>query len=570
MNNIFIQLAIILGLSSALGFITYKLKLPLLIAYLLGGVLLSTVALFDVSQTVVLTFLPEIGIAFVLFLVGMELDLRQLKSFGLPIVIAGVLQIIITSTVGAFIAQSFGMSLIESIYLGIGLSFSSTIVVVKLLIEGRNLDSLYGKLSVGILLLEDILAVVVLLGLTAAPTASVFNLGITQALPLLAFAGKVFILLTFAIILSRYILSSLFRAVSESGELLFLTALAWCFIYTSFAQLLGFSVLIGAFLAGVALANSPYHFQIQGKVRPMRDFFVALFFVFLGTKVDFSQIQATYTLILIFTLYAVFVKPVIFLLILGSFGFRKHTLFHTSINLSQISEFSLIILVVGFNFGLLGSGALTVIATSAVLSIIISSLLISKSSVIYKTVSSALGFFERKKPHFIEGGEKIALEDHVVLIGSHQVGEHLVRFFEKEKIPFIVLDFNPYQVEKLTESRMPVIFGDMGDPEVLELLNLEKAKMVISTVPDIHDNKLLIEDLKNMHPGVPVIVRSDSVRDAKNLYKFGASFVYIPDVVSGEYLVDMLRSHLGDRGYFKERPKIEMGKLSHKNLSWQG
>lgn len=570
MDNIFTQLAIILGLASVLGFVTHRLKLPLLIAYLLGGVILSTVAIFDIRSTQALTFLPEIGIAFVLFLVGMELDLRQLKSFGTPILVAGILQIIITSTVGTFIAQSFGMSLIEAVYLGLGLSFSSTVVVVKLLIDGRNLDSLYGKLSVGILLLEDVLAVVILLGLTASPTSSVFNLGLTQALPILSFSGKVFILLTFAIILSRYILSSLFRAVSESGELLLLTALAWCFIYTSFAQILGFSTLIGAFLAGVALANSPYHYQIQGKVRPMRDFFVALFFVFLGTKVDFSQIQSTYQLILIFTLYAVFIKPVIFLLILGSFGFRKHTLFHTSINLSQISEFSLIILVVGFNFGLVGPGALTVIATSAVLSIIISSFLISRSSSIYKVLSSALGFFERRKPHFVEGGVKTDLENHVVLIGSHQVGENLVRFFEKEKISFIVLDFNPYQVEKLAKDQVPVIFGDMGDPEVLELLNLQKARMIISTVPDIHDNKLLIEDLKSMGVNIPVIIRSDSIKEAKNLYKFGASFVYIPDVVSGEYLVDMLRMHLSDRDYFHQRPKIELEKLSKKTLAWQG
>lgn len=570
MDNIFTQFAVILGLVSVLGFIILRLKLPLLIAYLLGGVILSTVAIFDVGSIQALTFLPEIGIAFVLFLVGMELDLRQLKSFGMPILVAGILQIIITSTVGTFIAQSFGMSLIEAVYLGLGLSFSSTVVVVKLLIEGRNLDSLYGKLSVGILLLEDVLAVVILLGLTASPTSSVFNLGLTQALPILSFSGKVFILLTFAIILSRYILSSLFRAVSESGELLFLTALAWCFIYTSFAQILGFSTLIGAFLAGVALANSPYHYQIQGKVRPMRDFFVALFFVFLGTKVDFSQVQNTYQLILIFTFYAVFIKPIIFLLILGSFGFRKHTLFHTSINLSQISEFSLIILVVGFNFGLVGSAALTVIATSAVLSIIISSFLISRSSNIYKVLSSALGFFERRKPHFVEEGIKTDLENHVVLIGSHQVGENLVRFFEKEKIPFLVLDFNPFQVEKLAKEEIPVIFGDMGDPEVLNLLNLEKAKMVISTVPDIHDNKLLIEGLKNMHTTIAVIVRSDSVKEAKNLYKFGASFVYIPDVVSGEYLVDMLRTHLSDRDYFHQRPKIELQKLSRKTLAWQG
>ncbi|MBI2020240.1 cation:proton antiporter [Candidatus Daviesbacteria bacterium] len=562
MDNIFIQLAIILGLASVLGFITHKFKLPLLIAYLIGGLIIAIIGIFDIKTSAALSFLPEIGIAFVLFLVGMELDLRQLKSLGTPIIVSGLLQIVITSILGTFIAQSFNFSLVESIYLGIGLSFSSTIVVVKLLIEKNTLDSLYGKLSVGILLLEDLLAVVILLGLTSF-NSSIFHLGLTELFPLLSFAGKVVILLSFAILLSKYILGSLFKAVSSSGELLFLTALAWCFIYITFAQSLGFSVLIGAFLAGVALANSPYHFQIQGKVKPMRDFFVALFFVYLGTRVDFSQIQSTFLLILVFTTYAVIFKPVLFLLILGSFGFKKHPLFQTAINLSQISEFSLIILLVGLSEGIVSQSALTVIAASGVLSIIISSVVISKSNRLYKQLAFLISFFERGERHLVEGVDTKTLEDHVVLLGSHNVGAQLIRFFRRERIPFIVLDFNPYQVEKLAKEGIPVVFGDMGDPEVLDFLNLHKAILIISTVPDIHDNKLLIEDLKNMRLGIPIIVRAESLEEAKDLYKFGASFVYIPDIVSGEFLVQTLKDHMKDREYFKERPRIELEKLSH-------
>lgn len=568
MDNIFIQLAIILAVASIMGLVTIRLKLPLLIAYLLGGLLIASMAFFDVKQSQALSFLPEIGIAFVLFLVGMELDLRQLKSFGFPIIVAGILQVVISSVLGTFIAQSFGFKLIESIYLGIGLSFSSTIVVVKLLLEKNDLDSLYGKLSVGILLLEDLLAVVILLGLTSV-SSSVFNLGLTLTFPILAFMGKVALLLAFGLILNKFILGRLFKAVSSSGELLFLTALAWCFIYTSLAQLIGFSVLIGAFLAGVALANSPYHYQIQGKVKPMRDFFVALFFVYLGTKVNFGLISSTYLLIMAFTLYSIVVKPIIFLLILGTFGFRKHTLFHTAINLSQISEFSLIILLVGLTHGLVSETALVVIASSGVLSIIISSLMISNSARIYKRLSFVMGFFERKKRHFLEETAKSQLKDHVVLIGSHQVGESIIRFLQKEQVSLLALDFNPYQVDKLTSAGVPTIFGDMSDPEVLDLLNLSQARIIISTVPDKHDNKLLIEELKNRQLHIPVIIRSDSIKDAKELYKFGASFVFVPDVVSGEFLVDMLEAHLNDKEYFKQRSKIELEKLSKKTLAWE-
>lgn len=567
MNNIFIQLAIILGLSSALGFITYKFKLPLLIAYLIGGLLIALVGFFDVGTSAALSFLPEIGIAFLLFLVGMELDLREIRSFGKPIILVGVLQIFITTILGTFIAQSFGFDLVESIYLGVGLSFSSTIVVVKLLLEKKDLRSLYGKLSIGILLLEDLLAVVILLGLTS--TTSSLGTGLTEVLPILVFLGKVLILFSVALILNHYILGTLFKAISESTELLFLTALAWCFIFISFAIFLGFSVLIGAFLAGVALASSPYHFQIQGKVKPIRDFFVTLFFVYLGTKVNFAHFNQTYLLISIFTLYAVIVKPVVFMLLLGTLGFRKHTMFHTAINLSQISEFSLIILLVGLNERIVTQEALTVIATSGVASIIISALMISHSSRIYGFVNHWIGFFERKNIYHFGGSNLKELSDHVVVIGAHRIGGEIVRFLKREKHRLLVLDFNPHQVELLLAEGIPVIYGDMGDPEVMDILNLEKAKMVISTSQDIDDNKALLEDLKVRNINIPVIVRAETIKEAHSLYKAGADYVIIPDVLAGDLLLGMLKEHLNEKSFFKDRPRIELEKLSRKILAWE-
>lgn len=565
MNNIFVQLAIILTLSSGLGFIIYKLKLPLLIAYLIGGLLLSAAATFDISKSLALSFLPDIGIAFVLFLVGMELDLREIKNFGKQILTAGFLQVIITATLGTFIAQSFGFTLQEAMLLGIGLSFSSTLVVVKLLLDRKDLTSLYGKLSVGVLLLEDLLAVIILLVLSS----SSLTLAGSNFMPLFVFLFKVIILFAIALVTNRYILSVVFKAVSDSGELLFLTALAWCFGFITIAILMGFSVLIGAFLAGVALASSPYHFQIQGKIKPMRDFFTALFFVYLGTRVDFSLSHISILpLIVFFSLYAVLVKPLIFLLLFGIFGFRKHTMFQTAINLSQVSEFSLIILLVGFKSGIVGQSALTVIALSSVISFIVSSLMISHSNLIYKFVSSAISFFERRKHPVLEKEQESKLSDHVVVVGAHRVGGEIVRFLKKEKHPIVVLDFNPHQVEILLSQEIPVIYGDASDPEVLDLLNLELAKMIISTSPDLESNKTLLEDLKLRNINAPTIIRAETIKDAQSLYKRGADFVILPEVMAGDMLLDTLRDHLNDKSYFKERPRIEMEKLSRKTLSW--
>lgn len=559
MNNIFVQLAIILGLSSILGFITYKLKLPLLIAYLTCGLMLAAASAFDVSKSLALSFLPDIGIAFVLFLVGMELDLREIKNFGKQILTAGLLQVIITATLGTYFAQMFGFNTREAMFLGVGLAFSSTLVVVKLLLDRKDLTSLYGKLSVGILLLEDLLAVLILLGMTSA----------TPTLNPSIFLAKVVVLFAIAILTNRYILSWIFKAVSDSSELLFLTALAWCFGFVTLSMLMGFSVIIGAFLAGVALASSPYHFQIQGKIKPMRDFFTALFFVYLGTRVNFSPGNLSILpLIFIFAAYAVLIKPLIFLLLFGAFGFRKHTMFQASINLSQVSEFSLIILLVGFKTGLVSQTTLTVIALSSVVSFIASSLMISQSKRIYKLVSSAVSFFERRKHLLLEKESDAKISGHVVVVGAHRVGGEIVRFFKREKRPLVVLDFNPHQVEALLAQEIPVIYGDMSDPEVLDILNLGEAELIISTSPDLEGNKTLLEDLKLRKVNVPVIVRAETIKDAQGLYKAGADFVIIPEVMAGDLLLDTLKDHINDKSYFKDRPRIELEKLSRKTLAW--
>lgn len=566
MDNIFIQLAIILGLASSLGYITYKFKLPILVAYLVGGLILASVAVFDIKTSEALSFLPEIGIAFVLFLIGMELDLREIKSLGVPIVLAGLLQLIITSLAGFIFSQTFGFSTAESVYLGIGLSFSSTVVVIKLLLEKKSLTSLYGKLSIGILLLEDLLAVLILLGLTVSP--SIFNLGLQQVLPILTFILKVCLLFAAGLILNRFVLPAIFRAVSASSELLFLTALSFLFIYVSFAITLGFSVVIGAFLAGVALASSPYHYHIQGRVKPLRDFFVALFFVYLGTQAKFNDLGAVYPLVIIFTFYSLAIKPLIFLLVLGGFGFRKHTMFQTAVNLSQISEFSLIIMLIGVQSGVVSSGALTVITLSLIISTIFSSIMVAHSNIIYRFIKKFVSLFEKKNfQHDLETQTADTLEGHVVVIGAHKVGGEIVRFLKREKKSLVVLDFNPTQVEALLASGIQVIYGDMADPEVLDILSLEKAKIIISTAPDPEDNKTLLEDLRLRKISVPTIARAETVKQAKDLYRLGADFVIIPDLLAGDFLLNILRDHLEGSSFFKDRPRIELDKLSHKTLS---
>ena len=541
MDNIFSQLAVVLLLSSFFGFVVLRLKLPLVVAYLLAGVSLSFVAFFD-PHSPVLEVLPEIGIAFVLFLIGMELDLREIKSLGKPIIFSSIGQIAVSTFAGFAIARLLGFNPTESVYLGLGLSFSSTVVVIKLLLEKHDLTSLYGKLSIGILLVEDLVAITILMLLTVSNSA--LHTGLQQSFPFVTLALKAVALFALTFVFSKYVLEKIFKAVAKSVELLFLTAITWCFIFTSIAQLAGFSVVIGAFLAGVALASSPYHLQIQGKIKPLRDFFVTLFFVYLGSQANPKDLLTAWPTILVFTVFALALKPFIYTLILGRFGFRKHTLFQTALNLSQVSEFSLVLLLVGLKLGNTSPKALSVMAIVAVLSIITSSILIYYSRKIYTILSPIIGFFEHKtKTHFMEAKGADGLSDHIVIIGAHRIGRPLVRYIAREKIPFVVMDFNPHIVEDLKEKNINVVYGDIGDPDMYDYLHLETAKLIVSTASSMSDNELLLEECKRRKSPAKILVRALDSEHAKALKELGADFVMQPEKVSGMFLVSQLKKH---------------------------
>jgi Kef-type K+ transport system membrane component KefB len=541
MNDIFAQLAAVLGLSALFGYFVYRFKLPLLVAYLLVGVAISAATAFQFKNSLVAP-LPYIGIAFVLFLIGMELDFREIKAFGKTILITCLSQVLITAIAGVTLANLFGFKGLEAQYLGLGLSFSSTVVVVKMLLERKDLTSLYGKLAIGITLIEDIAALVVLMYLSVSDTT--FILSSQESLLLGSVIVKALLLTLTAIFFSKFILTRIFKAISSSAELIFLTALTWCFVYIALAMSLGFSIVIGAFLAGLALASSPFHYHISGKVKPLRDFFLVIFFVYLGSQVGFVSALNNLTLIICFTVYALLVKPIIFMLILGTFGFRKHTIFQTAISLSQISEFSLIILILGVDKKIVSESALSVMALTVTFTIICSSIIIANSKRIYHLLRPVLGFFERKnKFNKLEDRVEEPMEDHVVLIGANRVGGPIVDFLKKQEIPFLVLDFDPKVVERLNRRGIKAIYGDLGDTELLDSLNLESAKLIISTASDLADNKLLLSELKRKRSLAKVVVRVSDDSEISELKRRGADYVIFPEDVSADFLVNQLKHH---------------------------
>lgn len=542
MENIFSQLAVALSLSSLIGFVTLKFKLPLVVAYLLAGVVISVLSLIDPGHSPVFEALPEIGIAFVLFLIGMELDLREIKSLGMPIIFSALGQIFVSTLAGFVIATTLGFGPGVSLYLGLGLAFSSTVVVVKMLLEKRELASLHGKLSIGILLIEDLVAIVVLMFISVSESA--LGLGLQQSLPIITLILKAIGLFILTFLLSRFVLERIFDAVAKSVELLFLTAITWCFVFTTLAVVSGFSVVIGAFLAGVALASSPYHLQIQGKIKPLRDFFLTLFFVYLGLQANILDVLGYWPIILAFTVFAIVIKPLLYMFLLGAFGFRKHTIFQTGLNLSQVSEFSLVVLLVGVQAGLASQESLSVMAAVAICSIILSSIFISNSKRIYNIFKEFVVIFEHhSKIHLFETRQIEDLDDHVVVIGADQIGGPVVNYLHREKISVIVLDFNPHIVQAYRNRGVNIIYGDAGDPEILEGLQLGKSKLIISTANDLTDNEMIILEAKKRKSQATIVVRASDKEHAAILTELGADYVILPEQVSGDFLLSHLKLH---------------------------
>lgn len=540
MDNLFLAFTLVLGMATLFSLLARFLRIPLIVAYIFTGVVLTTFGTPIIRETPVLHFLPEIGIAFLLFLIGMELDYREMLKVGKGAVIASFVQLSLSGIAGFAMALLLGFTREQGVYIGIALAFSSTIAVVKLLAERHDESSLHGRLSVGILLLEDLLAIVVLMFLSLSTSA--LSIGLTNSLPLVSLILKSLFFFSLTMYVARYILPSIVSYIAHSTELLFLSAIALCFSWISLAHLLGFSMEIGAFLAGLALASSPYRLQIAGRIKPLRDFFIALFFINLGAGANLLDVATHPTPFLLFTSYAIVVKPLIFMIVLSALGYRKHSTFLTSINLTQISEFSLIVLSAGQVLGIVDSSLLSTFALVGAVSIALSSILIIHSKTLYKLVYPLITHLERDKSIATVALKKEPeLKNHIIVVGCHQSGGKVVEYIaEKQGDQLVAVDFNPEIVKELAGKGIRVVFGDISDPDIVDEVNVKAAKLIVSTVRDFDDNHLLLLEAKRKNHDAFVILAAQTEEDAEKLKKKGADKVIIPLALEGQHIVNFL------------------------------
>lgn len=552
--SLLFELSMLMIIATFFAYIVKLIRQPLIPAYIITGIILGPSVLGLVSDSTLIRTMSEIGIVFLLFIVGMEMDLKKLKKVGFASVIVGCVQVALSFFLGYVVASLLGFDSFNAIFLGLVVAFSSTMVVIKLLSDRDEIDTLHGRLLIGILLVQDVLVI------AAMPfISSMTAFSITIAVKLLIATA---LLGLFAYLFSRFAIFRIFKFAAKSEELLFLLSLSICFLFVLLAYYFGFSIAIGAFVAGLTLANLPYHFDIIGRVSPLKDFFSTIFFVSLGMQFVLVGFKEMLWPVLALLAIIILLKPIIVTLMLSILGYGRHTPFITGSLLGQTSEFSLIIIIAASSFITKSVFSLTIILT--VLTITLTTYILKFDERIYSLFSHRLAFLEKlsiKKQEELEYQEPNK-KTSIVLVGCDRMGNVILNnLIKRLKRGLLVIDSNPEVISSLIRKKIQCMYGDISNMALLKRVHFPQARILISTIPNEEDNKRLIKYAKSKNKNITVIVTAERLQEALDLYEAGADFVMLPRIVSGERLSLILDKQLEDGKHIRNIRKEHLRHL---------
>lgn len=532
-QNIFFDISILLGITVTIACVVRFLRQPMLIAYIIAGIIAGPLFLGLIGQndSTFSTF-GQLGVILLLFMVGLSLNVSHIKTIGKTAIIVGLTQIIFTASIGTLIARMFHFSLLSAIYLGVAMTFSSTIIIVKLLSDKKDTETMYGRYVLGLMVVQDIVAILLMVALTSLGDSSVF---LGEHLGILVLKGLA--LLAFVYVMSRYALSWVLDQVARSSEFLFIFTLSWCFWLASILHWVGFSLEIGAIIAGITLGSSKYQPEIASRIKPLRDFFIVVFFIILGTQMMVANIGAVLVPGIIFSLFILFGNPFI---LYYSFRLRKFTRrnsFLAGVTAAQVSEFGFILLLGGMQIGHIGNMELQIFTLVALITIFVSSYVITYSEQLYRFLIPVFRLFGHDKNQQKEIGKK---NFDAWVFGYHRIGWKIAQVLAEENISYAVVDYNPEVVAKLRRQRIHAYFGDVADVEFLETLNFEKTKLIISTIPSLDDQTTLISYIRRSNKRICIIGNLYDMDRAKEMYKAGADFVMMPHLLGGQWISEVL------------------------------
>lgn len=535
MESIFLQVGTVTIAAAVLAIVARVLGQPIILAYIIAGILLGASGLNVIPNAHLAQDISTIGIIFLLFLVGLELDIGKIKELGTVVMVAGFAQMLVIGAGGYIVTLLLGYGPVVAAYFGLAVAFSSTAVVLKRLGDRHELSSLYAKVTIGILLLQDVIAIVALMIISSAGRGHLDP----AMFGLFALKGALLLVGTYAF--TRWLLGPLFFYLAKSTELLFMTSLGWAFLFAILAEVLGFSKEIGAFLAGLSLATLPYNFEIIGRVRPLKDFFLVIFFVVLGLQVSWPVVLHNAPLLIGLSVLVVVGKPLLTSVAMLRLGYPKRPSYLTGSSLGQMSEFSLLVVLLGASFGHLSQEIVALTAALLVLTITLNTYWNAASKVLYPAVSRPMGWLGGKVRSKELSYRPPKMRDHVLLFGANRMGSGMLKTLESMKHDVLVVDHNPEVIRRLLRRGVESVYGDIDDLELLREMGLADAKMIISTIPNPTANMYLLQETRSTNPGALVILTAEQIDDALEMYAAGAGYVILPRMLGGEQAAQILR-----------------------------
>lgn len=500
-QSAFAQVAIILMLAAAVGLVGSALRQPLIVSFIVVGIAIGWLGVGLQEATEAVQLFSDLGVVALLFLVGLRLDVGLIRSLGRVVVVAGLGQIVFTSSVSFAVCHALGLSPLTNLHVSFALTLSSTIIVVKLLSDRQELETLHGRIALGILIVQDI---VVIAAMAVMATTGVGSGGGTADLSAAEIIGGSFVFMAAIAIFMRWGVEPLLSRLAARPELLVSFAIGWAAVLAAVADILGLGKELGGLIAGVSFASTTYRESIASRLSSLRDFLLVFFFVGLGAGLDFANVGAQLIPAVVLSLLVLIVHPWIVIAIMGALGYRRHTSFMTALSISQISEFSLIFIAMGHQLGHVDEAAVALVTIVGLITITFSTHLITYAHKLYPIFEKLLAPFERKNPpHRALHNERTHKTYDVVVLGFGRFGKALAQRLAQNDISVLGVDFDPHALGESQGNGPDLQFGDIFDPDLADQLPLDGAKWVVCSVPfhplgvTHHDPRLsLIETLK--------------------------------------------------------------------------
>lgn len=535
------EFSLLLLIAAAVGGVAVWLRQPVLIAFIVVGIAVGPAGLELVKAHDQIDLLAQIGVTVLLFLVGLKLDMPHVRHIGPVALATGLGQLVFTIIIGFILILLLGRDWLTALYVAVALTFSSTIIIIKLLSDKHELDSLHGRIAVGFLIVQDIAVVLAMMVMSALRASGesdtiLLNVGTSIVARVVAAAVVLYVLM-------RYVLPALTRHMARSQELIVIFAIAWGTAFASIGEWAGFSKEAGAFLAGFSLASTHFRDAIGARLNGIRDFLLLFFFIDLGTKLDFSLLDSEIVPAMALSLFVLIGNPLIVMAIMGYMGYRKRTSFMAGLTVAQISEFSIIFVAMGISLGHVGLDALGLTTLVGMVTIALSTYMILYSQALYERLAPWLRLFERKHPHrelAVERQQQQEVPPRVLIFGLGRYGEHLLARLKQNKVAVMGVDFDPEAVRRLRHQGFSVRFGDCEDAAFVETLPLATADWIVTTLPNWETNRALISAMKEagLSARIAGVIRDETHRHA--LHAAGVTRIINPFIDAADHAAQMI------------------------------